>query len=156
MVFANNAYTRQEMIKFWVRAMRLRTLPLSLSGLILGGALAHSQSHFSWTIFTLSILSGVFLQILSNFANDYGDAQKGSDGKGRLGEKRMVASGLISPRQMLNACYIMIFCIIISAGLLFWFSFKQNWLAWGIFAILLLCSILAALFYTIGKNAYGY
>lgn len=154
--YHHKSYALENKVRIWIHAMRLRTLPLALSGLILGASLAHEQGFFSWTIFVLSLLTGLFLQILSNFANDYGDAQKGSDGKERQGPKRMVSAGLISPKQMKNACIFMIILSLVSAGFLFWESFQTNWIAWGIFLVLLILSIVAAIRYTVGENAYGY
>ena len=65
-------------LKVWLQAARLRTLPLSLSGIIVGNGLAFSNSNFSWMIFILSLLTTISFQVLSNFANDYGDGVKGT------------------------------------------------------------------------------
>src|SRR5690606_20819691 len=90
-------------IKAWIAAARLRTLPLSVSGIIVGSALGvEKQNTFQFwetSIFWLAILVTIGFQVLSNFANDYGDGVRGTDAK-RQGEKRMVASGIISPKQM--------------------------------------------------------
>ena len=85
--------------KAWIAAARLRTLPLSVSGIIVGSAIAKKNSLFQPEIFWLAILTTIGFQVLSNFANDYGDGIKGVDDD-REGEKRMVASGLISAKQM--------------------------------------------------------
>ena len=144
------------MLSYWIQAMRLRTLPLSLSGLVLGGAFAGFDHVFSGKIFWLSLLVGVLLQILSNFANDYGDAQKGADGQMRQGPKRAVSSGAISQKEMLRAIIFTAVLIVLFSAVLFWISFGKNLLAWGIFGFLLCASVWAALSYTMGKNPYGY
>lgn len=142
--------------KAWLIAARLRTLPLSLSGIVLGGAFAHRVGFFSESIFVLSIITGICLQILSNFANDYGDANKGTDGKGRLGPARMVTSGAITPKEMLYAIYIFIALCAVSGLALLTVSLENNLSKWLIFMGLGLASIAAAIFYTMGKKPYGY
>ncbi len=154
----NNTDSQNQISKkhAWIQAMRLRTLPLSLSGLILGSSIAYTQDKFSFSIFFFLIITGVLLQILSDFANDYGDAQKNLDGEDRVGPKRAVASGVITPKQMKKAIIINIILIAISSLILFVLSFATNWAQWGIFSLLALSAILAAMFYTMGKNPYGY
>ena len=80
--------------------MRLRTLPLSISGIILGACFAHYNGFFKWNIFLLCLCTAISLQILSNLANDYGDGVKGTDNENRIGPERSVQSGAISPREM--------------------------------------------------------
>ena len=77
-------------LKIWVQAARLRTLPLSVSGIIMGNALALNHNDFSFIIFLLSILTAIAFQIVSNFANDYGDGIKGTDNEQRIGPKRVL------------------------------------------------------------------
>lgn len=149
-------YSRENRIRAWMHAMRLRTLPLSISGIVLGGALASKAGSFSVSIFLLSIVTGTLLQILSNFANDYGDAVKGSDGKERVGPQRTVASGLISKESMLHAIQITVGLIGISTFLLIYVSFGINPIPWAIFLVLAACSVWAAIRYTMGENPYGY
>ena len=140
----------------WIRAMRLRSLPLSLSGVVLGGAFASFDHVFSWKIFVLSLVVGVLLQILTNFANDYGDATKGLEGALRQGPKGVVSSGVISPKKMLRAIFFVVALIVLFSLFLFYVSFGNNIWAWSIFSVLLLVSIWAAMSYTMGKNPYGY
>ena len=75
-------------IKPWVQAARLRTLPLSMSGIILGAFLAHGYEKFDGLIFLFAIFTTISLQVLSNFANDYGDGVKGTDAEHRIGPQR--------------------------------------------------------------------
>jgi 1,4-dihydroxy-2-naphthoate octaprenyltransferase len=158
------------MLKNFIKAARLRTLPLSVSGIIVGGFLAHfSVPNFSgkllttfpsfeknYWIFILAILTTIGFQVLSNFANDYGDGIKGSD-KNREGEARMVASGAISPQQMKVAMIVTTVFTLIVALLLIYVSFgKDNFLYSLLFFGLGIASIAAAIKYTVGKSAYGY
>lgn len=145
-----------KLFEVWIHAMRLRTLPLSLSGLALGASCAALADKFSFAIFIVSLLTGLFLQVLSNFANDYGDAKKGTDGKDRVGPMRTVSAGLISQKEMLAAIKISIVLTILSTILLLFISFGTNLLPWLIFSLLAGLSIIAALAYTMGKNPYGY
>ena len=151
-----NRQAEDKKFNAWIHAMRLRTLPLSLSGLALGASSAYNAHAFSAAIFFMSLLTGLCLQILSNFANDYGDAQKGTDGTDRVGPMRTVSAGLISQKEMLFAIKLTILFTIISTMLLFSISFGTNWVAWIILGLLAVFSIVAALSYTMGKKPYGY
>ncbi|WP_457610789.1 1,4-dihydroxy-2-naphthoate octaprenyltransferase [Lutibacter sp.] len=145
------------MIKHYIEAARLRTLPLSISGIIVGSSIAASQGYFNWIIFTLALLTTVGFQIISNFANDYGDGVKGTDNNNRIGPKRAVQSGAITPKQMMKAIKISIILTLIVAVLLIYFSFgKDDFLNLSIFFIFGIASIVAAMKYTMGEKAYGY
>ena len=89
-------------VKSWISAFRLRTLPLSLSSILVGSIIAYSQEKFTLSIAVLAITTTVFLQVLSNLANDYGDSKKGTDNDNRVGPERAVQSGAISLREMKN------------------------------------------------------
>lgn len=144
------------MLKNYIKAARLRTLPLSVSGIITGSLIAASQQSFNYVIFILAILTTVGFQVLSNFANDYGDGVKGTDSN-REGEERMVASGAISPKQMKKAIKVTIIFTLLVAVLLIYMAFgKGNFLYSLLFLVLGLSSIVAAIKYTVGKSAYGY
>ncbi|APZ47510.1 1,4-dihydroxy-2-naphthoate octaprenyltransferase [Polaribacter reichenbachii] len=154
-------------VKSFIKAARLRTLPLSVSGIIVGSYLGvaylNSISTASVKIvvwltptFWLAILTTIGFQVLSNFANDYGDGVKGSD-KNRTGEARMVSSGAITPRQMKTAMIITTIITLIIAILLIYVSFGSENFGYSIlFFVLGIASITAAIKYTVGNSAYGY
>ncbi|PNQ72925.1 1,4-dihydroxy-2-naphthoate octaprenyltransferase [Hanstruepera neustonica] len=143
--------------KHWVSAARLRTLPLSVSGIILAGCFAEYNGFFNWIVFALAILTTLSLQILSNFANDYGDGVKGTDNNQRIGPERAIQSGKISPSSMYNAIKINILITIALAFFLILAAFGVThfWYA-VLFFVLGGISIYASIKYTIGDDAYGY
>jgi 1,4-dihydroxy-2-naphthoate octaprenyltransferase len=142
--------------KVWLKAFRLRTLPLALASIMMGAFLAASQHAFRWDIFFLCVFTTIFLQVLSNLANDYGDSIHGADNADRKGPGRAVQSGAISFQEMKGA--IIIFALLsFSCGIsLLFVSFGLNWSAILFFFGLGLLSILAALGYTLGRKPYGY
>ncbi|MFD1294594.1 1,4-dihydroxy-2-naphthoate polyprenyltransferase [Lutibacter holmesii] len=145
------------MIKNYIEAARLRTLPLSLSGIIVGSFIAASEGFFNWIICVLALCTTTGFQIISNFANDYGDGVKGTDNNDRIGPKRAIQSGAITPNQMLSAIKISIGITFVLALALIYTSFgKDDFLNLFIFFILGIMSIVAAIKYTMGKKAYGY
>lgn len=144
-------------MKHWIQAARLRTLPLSLSGIIVGSFLAVNKGSFRWEVCVLALLTTIGFQVLSNFANDYGDGVKGTDNENRVGPKRALQSGAISPKQMLRGIYITVAVTLIIAIALIYVSFgSENFVLSIVFFFLGLASIAAAIKYTMGKNAYGY
>lgn len=143
-------------MKHWIQAARLRTLPLSISGIIVGSAYAYYQGYSDWRIVVLALLTTLGLQVLSNYANDYGDGVKGTDAN-RIGEKRLVAAGVITAEQMKKAVIITAIFTFIIALLLIYIAFgKENFALSLIFILLGIGSIGAAIKYTVGKSAYGY
>lgn len=162
-------------VKSFIKAARLRTLPLSISGIIVGSILgSHDyfltiyEKYLNTTIcvsktpilqspiFWLAILTTIGFQVLSNFANDYGDGIKGSD-KNRTGEARMVASGAITPKQMKSAMIITTISTLMIALLLIYVAFGKDNFGYSIlFLGLGIASIAAAIKYTVGNSAYGY
>ena len=143
-------------MKNWIHAARLRTLPLSISGIIVGSAYAYYQGFTDWRIVVLALLTTLGLQILSNYANDYGDGIKGTD-VNRIGEKRLVAAGVVSASQMKKAVIITASITFILAVALIYFAFgKENFALSLIFILLGIGSIGSAIKYTVGSNAYGY
>ena len=143
-------------IQYWIQAARLRTLPLSISGILVGSAYAYYQHTFEWIIFVLALCTTLSFQILSNFANDYGDGIKCTDAN-RIGEKRLVASGEITSAQMKKAIIINAIIAFVLALSLIYFAFgEENFMYSFTFLVLGLASIVAAIKYTVGNNAYGY
>jgi len=141
--------------KLWFSAARLRTLPLSVSGIFVGSFASFTDNNFNSSIFFLAIATTISYQVLSNFANDYGDGVKGTD-INRVGPKRTVQSGLISSKEMkkiIIATSIISFLLTIS---LVFTSFKNSPFYLLLFLILGLLAIIAAIKYTVGDNPYGY
>lgn len=144
-------------LKSWVKAARLRTLPLAMSGILMGAALSFMDNGFNLTVTILAIVTALFIQIFSNFANDYGDSQKGTDNQHRVGPKRTVQSGEITPSQMKIG---MIVLILLSLTTGIWLIAEGTkgldrttfllFLAFGLVALI------AAYRYTAGSNPYGY
>lgn len=144
-------------MKHWIQAARLRTLPLSVSGIIVGSFYAMSQALFNWSVIILALLTTLGFQVLSNFANDYGDGIKGTDNEDRVGPKRTVQSGVISPEQMKNALIITSLLTLLSAIALIYVAFKDHNLIFSFIYLLLgILAIASAIKYTVGKSAYGY
>lgn len=143
-------------VKSWIDAFRLRTLPLALSSIIMGSLLAVNQGTYRWQVILLAASTTLFLQILSNLANDYGDAMKGTDNENRLGPLRTVQSGAISPQSMKSAIWIFVGLSLISGVLLIVAAFGSDWLLGLLFFGIGLAAIAAAIKYTVGKSAYGY
>ncbi|MGX7666113.1 1,4-dihydroxy-2-naphthoate polyprenyltransferase [Flavobacterium pedocola] len=144
-------------MKEWIKAARLRTLPLSVSGIIVGSSYAYFKGHDNWKIVVLALLTTLFFQILSNFANDYGDGVKGTDNENRVGPKRAIQSGAISVRQMKTAIIITALLSLISAVSLIYIAFGKKDFGYSLlFFFLGIASIVAAIKYTVGKSAYGY
>lgn len=150
-------------MKKWIEASRLRTLPLSISGIIMGAFIARwrllGQGQFwDWRIFVLAILVTLLYQILSNFANDYGDGVRGTDAlRTNEAESRAVASGKISAKEMRRAIVLFsILSLVATVGLLFITFYPNYWIEFGFFIGLGVACILAAIGYTMGKKPYGY
>lgn len=141
--------------KIWINAARLRTLPLSLSCVVIGTSLALKENIFNSKIFLFSILTTIALQILSNFANDYGDFSKNTDNENRVGPTRTLQSGLITKAKMKITIVITALISLLFGSILIFLSIENisNIL---IFYFLGFFAIASALFYTIGKNPYGY
>lgn len=144
-------------MKHWIEAARVRTLPLSVSGILVGCFYAMSQGIFNWKIVIFALSTTLGLQILSNFANDYGDGMKGTDNEDRIGPKRAIQSGAITPAAMRYAIFITAFLTLVSAMLLIYVSFKGKYFVYSlVFFVLGILAIASAIRYTVGKNPYGY
>jgi 1,4-dihydroxy-2-naphthoate polyprenyltransferase len=143
--------------KSWLSAFRLRTLPLSISGIIAGSFLAMHHGYWNSTIFGLAILTTLVFQILSNLANDLGDTLKGADNAHRVGPTRSVQSGAISIKEMRNAVGFFSILGLLSSGALIFTSIESmpTPILWA-YSLLAVFCIVAAITYTLGKKAYGY
>ena len=146
----------------WIRAARLRTLLLSFSGTMLGSFLAINQvpepveGPAFWLTLLFATLTAMLLQMLCNFANDYGDFKKGVDGAHRVGPQRELQSGEISEKEMRKAMAVVAAICLISGALLLFVFAGLTWKELAVFAALGIGAVLAALFYTLGKRPYGY
>jgi len=144
-------------LKAWISAFRLRTLPLALASIVLGSFTAYKANRFSWLVFGLTILTTVLLQVLSNLANDYGDAKKGTDNENRVGPTRAVQSGAISAAAMKRGMIICGILAFISGLALIAVAFQRVFFVGTlVFLLLGIGAIYAAIKYTVGKDAYGY
>lgn len=142
--------------KDWIEAIRLRTLPLALASIGMGSFLAAFDGGFRWQVLLLCALTTIFLQILSNLANDYGDTQNGADHAGRSGPSRAVQTGKITLKSMKIAIYIFIGLSLTSGVVLLFVSFRGINLIFLSMLIVGFLAIAAAIKYTMGKNPYGY
>lgn len=147
----------------WIKAARLRTLPLSMSGIIMGAFIAKWRLYseggtWDWKIFALALVVTLLYQVLSNYANDYGDGIKGTDAKRATeAEARAVASGKITAKQMKNAVILFsILSFVATIALLYVAFIPENMNEFYIFIGLGVACILAAIGYTVGKKPYGY
>lgn len=141
----------------WIEAIRPRTLPLSLSGILFGSAIAFQNGFIDWTIFALALSTTILFQILSNLANDYGDGVKGIDNADRIGPTRAIQSGVISKNEMKTAVILTSILSFIAAGALIYVGAQtmSSTIIWFYVILAVLC-VVAAITYTVGKKAYGY
>ncbi len=143
--------------KSWIKAARLRTLPLALSGIIMGCGLAWFYGSINWLVSLLAIATAIFIQVFSNFANDYGDSQKGTDNEFRVGPARTVQSGEISKKEMKLGMFVIgILSFILGVWLVYAGTWHISKIVFLSFIGLGVLSLIAAYFYTAGKKSYGY
>ena len=90
--------------------MRLRTLPLSLSGVALGLMLAAADYHVRWSVVVFTVLTTLSLQLLSNVSNELGDALKGTDRGDRLGPSYSLSSGLLRKKDFKIMIWVYVLC----------------------------------------------
>lgn len=140
----------------WILAARPRTLPLALASIGMGAFLAATVNNFRWSIFLLSALTTIFLQILSNLANDYGDSIHGADSREREGPARAVQSGYISPQAMKKAIAWFTLLSFISGVALLLVALGLNLKTLLFFLAIGILAVIAAITYTSGNNPYGY
>lgn len=139
----------------YIQSLRLRTLPLSVSGIILGTGLAYPQVN--GLVFALAICTTLSLQILSNLSNELGDAIKGTDTNQQGREAYGLQAGTITMPQMRNMILLFIALCIVFGTALIWTAFgtlfsEQSWVFLGLGAL----AIIGAIKYTLGKHSYGY
>ena len=139
----------------WLESLRPRTLPLAFASIVCGSALAFWQGVFNPAIALLALLTAGLLQILSNLANDYGDAVKGSDKEDRIGPLRGMQKGVITQAQMRKALIITVVLICVSGLALVAVACRTLADSLG-FLVLGLLAIIAAITYTVGTRPYGY
>ena len=89
-------------IKIWIECARLRTLPVSVAGVIMASGIAVLYHRFEWLPALLCFAFAVLAQVVSNFANEYYDFRRGTDKKGRVGPRRGVTEGDITPGLLLR------------------------------------------------------
>ncbi len=145
------------MIKAWIKAFRLRTLPLSIAGVITGSFLAYAQGIFKADVFGLALITTLLLQILSNLANDLGDYQHGTDNVNRVGPIRAVQSGQISEKAMKRAVTV-VGLMAFHGGMFLLTAALDNVFSY-IFILFLITGLVAigsAIKYTVGKRNFGY
>ncbi len=144
-------------VRAWVSAARLRTLPLSIAGILASSAVAIKVQVFATPILILAVLTTLGFQILSNFANDYGDGIKGTDNKDRVGPKRAFQSGLLTAKELKKGMILTAILTLFLASLLIFTAFGNDHILLSfIFFNLGIAAIVAAVKYTVGDNAYGY
>lgn len=144
-------------IKSWIEAARLRTLPLSMSGIVAGSFVAYKQGFWNANIFVLSMLTTLFLQVLSNYANDLGDSYKGADNEDRVGPMRTIQAGKITQKQMtVGVAITSVLSLATAIPLIIIGTSEMPSSVLWVYVILALLAVLAAITYTVGKKAYGY
>ncbi|ALM47679.1 1,4-dihydroxy-2-naphthoate prenyltransferase [Flavobacterium psychrophilum] len=143
--------------KAWLQAARLRTLPLSVSGILVGCFYAFSQGLVNYAILGFALLTTLGLQVLSNFANDYGDGVKGTDNENRIGPQRAIQSGAITVQAMKKGIVFTSALTLVAAIILIYVAFGKDNFGYSLFFFVLgIAAIAAAIKYTVGNSAYGY
>jgi len=141
----------------YIQSLRLRTLPLSVAGIILGSGLAYTSGSFSWMICVLAVLTALCLQILSNLSNELGDAQKGTDTDQHGREAYGLQAGTITTRQMKRMIWLFVVLSVLSGGALIFCAFGSLLAVQSlVFYGLGLLAVIGAVTYTLGKHSYGY
>lgn len=143
-------------LRSWMRAARLRTLPLALSSIAMGGFVAQHKGVANFNAIIFAAITTLFLQILSNFANDYGDTVSGIDNNQRVGPRRTVQSGEISTSEMRSAIFSLAFLSLLSGIVLIGWVAEIDYSAKLVFLLIGIVAIVAAIKYTIGEKPYGY
>ena len=159
----SGSHTAAEVRAAWVEAARPRTLPLAASGSLIAAGIAAAAGVFRWEVFALMFVVSMLLQVVANFADDYGDLSHGLDDETRVGPKRGLQRGVISVPQMKRALIATCALTFVLGVALVLVSFMGGAAMTGgsvaaiaVFVALGLASIAAAIFYTMGKHPYGY
>lgn len=141
--------------KMWFETARPKTLPLAIASIVTGSALAYYYHQFNGTIALLALITATLLQIVSNFANDYGDHIKGSDTVERIGPLRGIQQGAITFSQLRLGLILVTLASMISGAALIAVA-CQTWNDVLAFIVLGILAIIASITYTVGKKPYGY
>ncbi|MDA3978234.1 1,4-dihydroxy-2-naphthoate polyprenyltransferase [Gallibacterium sp. AGMB14963] len=141
--------------KMWLETARPKTLPLAIASIVTGSALAHYYQQFNGIVAFLALVTATLLQIVSNFANDYGDHVKGSDTAERIGPLRGIQQGVISFAQLRVGLILVTLASMVSGVALIAVS-CQTWNDVLAFVVLGVLAIIASITYTVGKKPYGY
>ena len=146
-----------EKLKMWWETARPKTLPLALASIFTGSALGYwaNPQSFNGLVMALCLLTTILLQVLSNFANDYGDHQKGSDTEERIGPLRGIQKGAISAKELKWGLILMVVASFLSGSFLIGIAY-ENLSDLFAFAGLGILAIVAAITYTVGAKPYGY
>ena len=146
-----------EKLKMWWETARPKTLPLALASIFTGSALGYwaNPQGFNGLVMALCLLTTILLQVLSNFANDYGDHQKGSDTEERIGPLRGIQKGAISAKELKWGLILMVMASFLSGSFLIGIAY-ENLSDLFAFAGLGILAIVAAITYTVGVKPYGY
>jgi 1,4-dihydroxy-2-naphthoate octaprenyltransferase len=136
-------------VKLWIKGARLRTLPLAVAPILIGAGTAQLAGKFNFGFVLLALAVALFLQVGVNYSNDYSDGIRGTD-KNRVGPARLTGGGFVEPKKVRNAAFLS-FALAGVMGLVLTVLTAQWW-----FILVGLACILAAWFYTGGKNPYGY
>lgn len=137
-------------VKALINSMRLRTLPLSLAGIVCGGFLAIGNGGSVWSLLVVMV-TGCALQVLSNLSNEMGDHLSGVDGEGREGPNYSMTDGGLTEKQMWRAINGMVVFCCLSGLAMVLVSGSPWWLL-----LLGAAAIWAATHYTLGNSPYGY
>ncbi|KKZ59484.1 1,4-dihydroxy-2-naphthoate octaprenyltransferase [Haemophilus haemolyticus] len=146
-----------EKLKMWWETARPKTLPLALASIFTGSALGYwaNPQGFNGLVMALCLLTTILLQVLSNFANDYGDHQKGSDTEERIGPLRGIQKGAISAKELKWGLILMVVASFLSGSFLIGIAYETLSDLFA-FAGLGILAIVAAITYTVGAKPYGY
>lgn len=144
------------MPKALIKSMRLRTLPLSLAGVVCGGVMGYAQPTCRPGTHIFLVLTAVFLQILTNLSNEMGDHLSGVDGEGREGPNYGMTDGGLTVKQMWRAINVMVVLCAVSGLAMLLLSFPLFSSYFLVLTFLGAAAIWAATHYTLGKKPYGY